>query len=324
MTKLMGTLLATSLAGLMACGSAGAQAPFMFGVLGNTFSDTEHESLLIRSITEVDSANLTFVLVNGIKSPSESCSDGLYQQRRDLLDLSETAIVVSLTAADWIGCHNKHGASISTERLTHIRDLFFTDAQSLGQHTLPVVRQSVLPQYRRYAENARWESHGILFSTLNIPVPNNHWIKDGGRNNEFEDRVIANKDWLNRLFLLANVQKSPGIVIFSDANFMAPHATSPSLLQGERDGFAEVRQHLATLAAGFKGKVLLVHSQVDDTMSATINWAGNLGQVAIHGPWMAIEVSPGNASVFTIKNRKDIPGLVPAPTPASEEIALAR
>lgn len=324
MNKVLGTLLATVVAGLLATAPARAQTPFMFGVVGNTFTDTEHESLLIKSLSEADSVRFPFVVVNGIKAAGESCSDGLYQQRRDILSLAETPVMVSLTAADWTGCNNQHSQSIATERLGHVRDVFFNDTVSLGQHTLPVVRQSVSPQFRRFAENTRWESHGVLFATLNIPAPNNHWIKDGGRNSEFEDRSIANIDWLNRVFLLANVKKSPGIVLFSDANFLATRAPFQSLLHEERDGFTEIRQHLLKLAATYKGQILLVHSQTGDKNPPEIQWTGKIGQIAIQSPWMAIHVTPSTSGVFTLQKLKDIPDLVPAPAVGHEKASVAQ
>ena len=32
----------------------------------------------------------------------------------------------------------------------------------------------------------------IVTSSLNAPAPNNHYLTAGGRNGEFEDRIIAN------------------------------------------------------------------------------------------------------------------------------------
>ncbi len=264
MKKALSTLCAVLLSWMIVSAPAHAQQRFMFGLVSNTFTHTEHESLLIKSLTETDAANFPFVVVNGIKSSSESCSDGLYQQRYDLFNLSETAVMLSITGADWADCFNKDKVSIATDRLTHIRELFFPDTVSLGQHNISVLRQSILPQFRNYAENTRWESHGILFATINVPAPNNHWIIDGGRNSEFEDRLIANKDWLHRLFLLATVKKSPGIVIFSDADFLTSPPQHLSLLHEKRDGFVEMRELFHKLAAGYKGRVLLVHSDTGD------------------------------------------------------------
>jgi hypothetical protein len=322
MNKALGSLLAVIFSGLMV--SAQAQTPFMFGVVNNTFTHTEHESLLIKSLSETDSADFPFVVVNGIKSSFESCSDGLYQQRRDLLNLSQTAIIVSLTGADWVGCHNKQGGAIATERLNHIREVFYVDAVSLGQYNIPLVRQSILPQFRSYPENTRWESHNIVFATINTPLPNNHWISDGGRNSEFEDRLIANKDWLQRVFLLATVKKSPAIVLFSDANFLTSGTQAQPLMQEVRDAFTGIRQSFQKLAASYKGRVLIVHNQPNDTNASTpnIQWDNNIGQVAIRSPWMAVNVDTHTPTMFTLHTLKDIPQAVPAPAvPNAEAVA---
>lgn len=323
MNRALGTLLAVLVTGLIVSLPVRAQDPFMFGVVSNTFNHTEHESLLINALTETDAAGLSFVVVNGIKSASESCSDSLYQHRYDLLNLSETAIILSLTASDWAGCNNKDGVSIAAERLSHIRELYFSDTVSLGQSTTPVFRQSILPQFRTYSENTRWESHGILFATLNVPSPNNHWVKDGGRNNEFEDRLIANKDWLHRLFLLATVKKTPGIVLFSDADFMAPPPHHLSLLQEQRDGFTEIRQQLQKLAAGYKGRILLVHNQNSDNAPTAIRWSKNIGHIRVHAAWMSIKVNRQTPAVFTVQALTGLPKLPLVPPPPTELSSVA-
>jgi hypothetical protein len=307
MNRVFFTLLTVLLTGLLVSGTVHAQERFTFGVVNNTFTDTEHETRLIKALTETDIADFPFVVINGIKSSGESCSDGLYQQRQTLLNMSETAVILSLTGADWTHCNNKHGASIATDRLSHIRELFFAAPNSLGQYTIPVFQQSALPKFRSFAENMRRESHGILFATINLPTPNNHWLSDGGRNSEFEDRSIANKDWLHKLFILAGVKKSPGIVLFSDANLLDPPSQTHSLLYGERDGFQEIRQLFVQLAKNYRGRILLIHSPAEDTPFRMIQWRNNIGTAAGYTPWMSVHVNLKSTALFTLETRHEPP-----------------
>lgn len=200
----MKQLLSIALLGAALCAAPAtrAQDSFNFGVIGHSFSGNPDEGVLRRALDQSDADNLAFVVVNGIKSAAEPCSDALYSARRDLLNEAENGVIVSLAASDWVGCRNKNG-SVAIERLNRVRDLFFPDEFSFGASKVPLFRQSVTPKFRSYTENARWEFGDVLFATVNLPAANNHFLQDGGRNSEFEDRLIANKDWLRRVFTFA-------------------------------------------------------------------------------------------------------------------------
>lgn len=300
----MKKLLSLALLGAALCAApvSWAQDSFHFGVIGHSFSGNPDEGVLRRALDESDADNLAFVVVNGIKSAAEPCSDALYSARRDLLKEAENGVIVSLAASDWVGCRNKNG-SVAIERLNRVRELFFPDEFSFGASKVPLFRQSVTPKFRSYTENARWEFGNVLFATVNLPAANNHFLQDGGRNSEFEDRLIANKDWLQRLFTFATQKKLAGIVLFADGNPLAQPSQRPFLLRGQRDGFAETRQRIITLAAAFKGKVLLVHGEtLKDESNAGIVWRRNLGSIGVASGWSKFSVDSGTAALFTLSN----------------------
>lgn len=287
---------------LLLASTAHAQEAFQFGVIGHSFVGTADDSQLRKAIRESDADNLAFVVVNGIKSASEPCSDALYGERRAVLDEAENGIVVSLAASDWVGCKTRNEKSAAIERLNRVRELFFQDEFSFGASKIPVLRQSITPKFRAYTENARWEVGSILFATINLPSGNNHFLPDGGRNSEFEDRLIANRDWLQRLFTFATSKKLKGIVLFCDANPLTLPHQRPFLFRGQRDGFSEIRQRLTTLTADFPGKVLLVHSESTprtDTVKA-INWKRNLGSVGVGPGWIKLAVRNNSSTLFTL------------------------
>ena len=311
----MKKLLSLILLGTALCATPAswAQDSFNFGVVGHSFSGSPDEGVLRRALDESDADNLAFVVVNGIKSAAEPCSDALYSARRDLLKEAENGIIVSLAASDWVGCRNKNG-SVAIERLNRMRDLFFPDEFSFGASKVPLFRQSVTPKFRSYTENARWEFGNVLFATINLPAANNHFLQDGGRNSEFEDRLIANKDWLQRLFIFATQKKLAGIVLFADGNPLAQPSQRPFLLRGQRDGFAETRQRITTLAATFKGKILLVHGEnLKDESNAGIVWRRNLGSIGVASGWSKFAVDSGNAALFTLNNSSKAPKTTAAP-----------
>jgi len=278
---------------------------FSFGVIAHPFRVTTDESALRQAITETDADNLAFVVANGIKASAEPCTDTLYQHRKELLDSAKNGLIVSLAGSDWQDCRNSHGRSAAVERLNHVRELFFSDEFSLGSSRIPLVRESATAKFHAYAENARWEVGNIMFATVNLPAGNNHYRIEAGRNSEFEDRLIANRDWLQRIFLFALRKKDSGIVLFCDGDpLVEPGFLERFDLGAKRDGYVETRKLLHELAARFPGKVLVVHGQTpaNAAPAGAIVWRGNLGKLGVAIGWTRMTVAPGTPNLFSIRN----------------------
>jgi hypothetical protein len=277
---------------------------FQFGVIGHAFKADTDEGRLKNAIAAVNLDQPVFIVATGIKAASEPCSDKLYEQRKEVLDDSARPLIVSPAGSDWSECRNSAGRSNAVERLNRIREVFYADNQSLGARPLPLTRLSATAKFRSYAENAYWEHGGVLFATLNLPAKNNHYLPEAGRNSEFEDRLVANRAWLNRLFTLAQRRGVEGLVLFSDGDLGAHGEEGFSLLTGfaeKQDGFTQVRKQVRTLTEKFKGKVLLIDSQGDAKSAPAISWHGNLGHLGMGADWEAVRVQPGGAALFTLK-----------------------
>lgn len=301
MSRMKSLLLAGVLAFLALTRPAfGTEGKFAFGYIAHPFGDAlTDESGLRQALAEADQANLAFVVVGGIKSGIEPCSDELYEQRHALLNQAKHGLVVSLSESDWSDCRHRDGRPAALERLRRLRELFFADDLSFGASRIPLIRQSTNPKFRDYAENARWEIGGIMFATLNLPANNNRYLSAAGRNGEFEDRLVANKEWLQRIFMYARRKRSAGIVIFCDGNPLYPQKED----NVRRDGFRETRRLLLTLAASFPGKILVVHNQPprDGRQDApVIRWKDNLGDLAVASEWISIKVTPARPALFAV------------------------
>lgn len=287
---------------------AALAAEFNFGAIGavagsGAGSSAGIDQALRRALQQSDADNLAFVVVNGIKSAAEPCSDQIYTQRRDLLEQAQNGVVMSLAANDWVTCRNAQGKSAAIERLNQVRELFYDSDLSFGASKLELIRQSATPKFREYAENARWEINDVLFATINLPETNNHYRSDGGRNGEFEDRQIANRNWLQRLFAIASTRKLAAIVLFSDADAMLPGIPRGPAQRAQRDGFLEIRQQLTALSGKFPGRVLLIHAQNEHDRQ--INWHGNLGTLAIDTGWIKVRVNTAQKTVFYRVDRRN-------------------
>lgn len=296
--------LSPLLTGFLLSVSAAAWAQpnsFDFGVIAHAFQHgDDNKNPLQQKIHASNAENLAFVIVNGIKSSNENCSDNVYSRSRKILGRSENALIVSLAAGDWVNCKTKNGKSIAIQRLNRVRELFFSDDISFGNSKTTLIRQTSSAKFRSYAENARWEYGNILFATINFPADNNHYLPDAGRNSEFEDRLIANRAWLERIFSHAALRKNRAIVLFCDGNpLIVPGSTEMAKLAGRRDGFIEMRKQLIALAKKFPGKILLVHGQTQVKPDA-IHWQENMGSMSIRNNWVKISVRPESTALFRL------------------------
>jgi hypothetical protein len=266
-------------------------AAFSFGVISPSPKAASEE--LHDAIEASDAENLAFVVANGIKAANEPCTDKVYSRNKEMFQEAKNGLIVSLAASDWAECKGENGKSVAIGKLNRLRELFFTDEFSDGVTKIPTIRQSTIAKFRGFVENARWEIGDTMFATINLPANNNHYVFDAGRNSEFEDRLIANRDWLNRIFNYASLHKLDGIVLFCDGNPLARSTTS------KRDGFSETRRQVLKLSAKFPGKILIVHRQ-GGKVSPAISWRENIGELNAGAGWVKVEVNAAVDSLFLL------------------------
>jgi hypothetical protein len=277
-----------------------------FGVIGQSFA-AGGDDRLRQAIGETGEKSLSFVVVTGVKGAQEPCSDKLYLQRRELIDDARRPAVVVLAASDWTDCKNSAGRSNAVERLARLRELFYAEPHSLGAKKIELTRQSLSPRFRGYAENAHWVVGKVLYATVNLPANNNHYLPAAGRNSEYEDRLVANRFWLNRLFAIAKSDKVDAIVLFSEGDvkpFSEPTGLRALLRRAPpgHDGFVEPRRQVLALAQKFQGKVLLVDSAaLPKGARPAIEWQGNVGHLSVGANALEVGVAPGTEPMFAVK-----------------------
>ncbi|MGB9109753.1 MAG: hypothetical protein WCC39_13805 [Telluria sp.] len=308
----LGVLLAVFLLSGAALAAKGARdagndddQPYRFAVIGHGIGNGGEEHLK-RSIDEAEDKTTAFVVVTGIKSTKEACSDKLYQQRRELVGDARRPAIVVPAASDWTECRNTAGRSNAIERLNRLRELFYAEPQALGARKLPLTRQSMSPRFRSYAENTHWSVGKVLYAALNLPANNNHYLTEAGRNSEYEDRMVANRYWLNRLFAIARRDKLEAIVLFAEGDLKA--LSQPTGLRAllrravpDNDGFAETRRQVLALAQKFPGKVLLVDSApLTKGGMPAIEWRGNLGHLSVGQDEVEVAVDPAGKTLFKV------------------------
>lgn len=276
----------------------------IFAVVGHRAAE-RGEDALKDLLLEAKDEELAFLVVTGIKGAGEACGDRLYQKRRALFDKAKRPVILSLSGNDWTGCRNSAGRTSAIERLNRLRELFYGEPESLGKDKLPLTRLSSSPRFRSYAENAHWQVGKVLYATINLPAANNHYLPAAGRNSEYEDRAVANRFWLNRLFAIAKQDKVDAVVLFAEGNMqplLQPANGLRALLQrapAGHDGFAETRRQVQLRAGTFKGRVLVIDSAgLPKDARPAIEWRGNLGHLSVGAHAVELRVAGKGENVF--------------------------
>lgn len=302
-------------AALLASGGAGAARDkkkdkdgnaHHFAIVGHRAA-TDGEDGLKSALDDAKDEDLAFVVVTGIKGANEACGDRVYQKRRDLFDKARRPAILSLSGNDWTGCRNSAGRTNAIERLNRLRELFYGEPESLGKEKIPMTRLSSSPRFRSYAENAHWRVGKVLYATINLPAANNHYLPAAGRNSEFEDRAVANRFWLNRLFAIAKQDKVSAVVLFAEGNMqplLQPANGLRALLQRSPtgyDGFADTRRQVQMRAAKFPGQVLVVDSAgLPKEAKPAVEWHGNVGHLSVGAHAVEVRVAEDGKNVFSL------------------------
>nr|WP_244816047.1 hypothetical protein [Caballeronia sp. Lep1P3] len=244
--------------------------PLSFAVISDALTRPADEAPVRQMLDAIGrDRDIAFIVYDGnVKGGAEPCRDSIYQSRRDVLDSSRAPLVLLLGQHDWADCGQAHGGAYdAVERLDFVRQLFFTDANALGQSPLSLARESDVARFRPFRENVRWQAEGIAFIGLNAPSPNNHYVTAGGRNGEFEDRAVATTFWLEHAAESARRAGMRALVILfqGDPDFARYERRERfawlrfSRSSQPRDGFLELKRSLVKAAEAFRGPVIVIH-----------------------------------------------------------------
>ncbi len=311
---------------------------YTFAVIANTMQSAADEAPTQRLIEAIGrERDMSFIVYDGnLKGAKEACRDALYERRHALLEASRPALFFIPGQHDWADCGTAEAGGFDpVERLDQLRQTLFGDATSMGQNPIALTRESEVSRFRPYRENVRWQVGDTVFVGLNAPSPNNHYLTAGGRNGEFEDRVIANAFWLEHAGEYAKRRDARAIVVFIQGDPDPERYERPDRFawlrfarNTRRDGFLEFKRSLVKLAQIFRGPVLVIHCD-DERASAGFvidqplrNDKGmlvtNLTRVALAphdrlNQWIQVEADLGRKPPFRVSVR-DVPKQMPMPT----------
>ena len=313
---------------------------FEFALIGDMPYDGRQEKEYAQLMTEIDMADLAFVVHNGDfwfdgiawKETTKGlppCSDETLQDRLGLAQASRHPFILVPGDNDWTDCYRaKPRAYDPLERLAKLRQLFFQSDQSLGQRTMHLDRQSVDTRYAKFPENVRWTYGNVLFVTLHMVGSNNNLGRTPEMDVEYAERNEANLVWMQEAFELANRNGNKAIMIIAHANPQFEN-TWPAKLQKRymlsglavkppkerRDtGFDDFIAVLEEETLAFGKPVVYVHGdthtfRVDKPLvgSTSRRMIENFTRVETIGyrntHWVRTIVEPGDPNVFSFRQQ---------------------
>ena len=236
-----------------ACFAVAAEAEtWHFALIGDTpYSDYERHELP-RMLSAIADENVDFIIHAGdIKHSQDTCSDALFEDRREIFEASALPLVYVPGDNEWTDCARvSAGHYDPQERLARLRERFHSGDVSLGRTRIPLIRQA-----GEYREHQRWQHGPVLFVTLNVPGPNNNWLKTGQPGREALARTPRVLEWLHEGFAQARATGMKGIVITLQANPGFRHYRAGL----GHSGYRELLDQLRSETLAFDGQVLLVH-----------------------------------------------------------------
>ncbi|MGH8722992.1 MAG: metallophosphoesterase family protein, partial [Burkholderiales bacterium] len=204
-------------------------------------SEVRKLDALIERINAQDLAFVVHVGDIGTSARNQACGDAWLEARRAQFAKLRHPFVLLPGDNEWTDCA-KHGMDPKA-RLSAWRALFCRDAGNLQLERQP-----------GHCENVRWHAGGMAFIGLNVP--------GGGSPDLGDARMAATLEWLDESLALAEQRGAQRI-------FILMHADPRFERVGDGDAYARLRGVLATHAAWFKGRLVLVHGDThvyrDDT-----------------------------------------------------------
>jgi len=307
---------------------------FEFGVIGDLPYNAEDERKFPNLIEDINKANLAFVIhdgdfqadFRGYRDGSRPCTDETFYDRKNLAQSFKHPFILTPGDNDWTDCHYVKPESFDPlERLTKLREIFFSGDQGLGHLAMTLTRQSEDPKYSKFRENVRWTYGDVLFVTLHMVGSENNLGRTREMDAEYAERNAVNLVWMREAFELAKRNGNKAIMIITQANpgFQNtwPEARFRRYMLGSpvkppekktKTGYDDFLVALEAETLAFTRPVVLVHGdshifRIDQPLvsSKTRRVIENFTRIETFGTpdvhWIRVIVDPNDPNIFTFK-----------------------
>lgn len=231
---------------LMAHATVTRAASLSFALFGDVYMTPEHQGYLKGMLDDMAQKNEALaIFTGGLKPAEQGCQDSHLLAAYPIFAKAPLPTIYVPGDADWALC----AKFAPEERLNLLRKTYYQTDRSLGEPSLPLLRQP------DYPELMRWQSGPALFVTLSITGDNNLWGNKNEAGAGFNERSAADLAWLGDAFAKARESEISMLVIvmYGDPEFDQPGVSEPSR------GYVPLLNKLKSETETFPGQVLLVH-----------------------------------------------------------------
>jgi len=229
---------------------------YRFVALGDTTYEVPDDYPLYREL--IDTINATvprFSIHIGDTKGYGDCGDEFQLGQKAWFESFAQPVVYTFGNNEWADCwKDNRGNADPVVVLKSMREIFFTEAASMGAQKMPLTRQGDGPDFPDYVENVRWSTEAVTFATVNVVGEhNNQFLRDEHLWREFVAREKANVAWIAAAFASAAAAGHKAVVIAMHSNIFGTLGTE------DGGAFQPVLNAIKQGAAGFSGQVLLIH-----------------------------------------------------------------
>jgi hypothetical protein len=231
------------------------EEPFSFVVLGDTAYNLPVDLPVYTAlIRRINASRPAFTIHVGDIWGEGSCGDAAQQRVLGFFQQYDHPLIYTPGDNDWTDCWQAAAGGFDPlERLGGLRRTFFSRPTSLGERTIPLLRQGDVPAYAPFVENARWEKGGVVFATVHIVGSmNNSMRQDQAAVLEYLQRNAADVAWIDAAFAAAKKGGARALVL-------ALHAEIFALKAVQWGPYRLVIEAIKRGSEGFPGPVLVVH-----------------------------------------------------------------
>ncbi len=217
-----------------------------FALFGDVYMTPEHQGYLKGMLEDMaQKSEALAIFTGGLKPVEQGCQDSHLLAAYPIFAKAPLPTIYVPGDADWALC----AKFAPEERLNLLRKTYYQTDRSLGDPSLPLIRQA------DYPELMRWQSGSALFVTLSITGDNNRWGNKTEASTGFNERSATDLAWLTEAFAKAHESGIHMLVIvmYGDPEFDQPGVSEPSR------GYVPLLDLLKSETENFPGQVLLVH-----------------------------------------------------------------
>ena len=247
MHRLYRTLLLTL---VLAFGHNACASSLSFGLFGDVYMTPEHQGYLKGMLADMAAKGSDLAIsTGGLKPADQNCQDKHLLAAYPIFAAAPLPTFYVPGDAEWILCGKSgNGNFTPEERLNLLRKTFYQSDRSLGQPSLPLLRQA------EYPEHMRWQSGPAIFITLSSPDDIIVNRKNATAVESVESRTNAVAAWIKDAFEEARKQEIHMLVMVmpQEVNF----DTTENTANGSKPLLINL---IRSETIAFQGQVLMVH-----------------------------------------------------------------